>query len=208
MLARPRLNEAQLDALRELFNIGIGRAAGSLSMVVRQPVDLSVPEVALHHTTSLDVMGALAMEQRLKIVSQEVKGPFRGRSALIFPENGGGAVVRAMVDSDLPPEVVDELQEEALSELGNIMINACVGAMSEVLHARFDVGLPVFNLGSMQALVDAGPQDQSVLLMIRIDMRLSKSNVDGFLAFMLSVDSFGELRDALDGMLQGIMQSA
>ncbi|MCA9549501.1 MAG: hypothetical protein KC933_05650 [Myxococcales bacterium] len=208
MLARPRLNEAQLDALRELFNIGIGRAAGSLSMVVRQPVDLSVPEVALHHTTSLDVMGALAMEQRLKIVSQEVKGPFRGRSALIFPENGGGAVVRAMVDSDLPPEVVDELQEEALSELGNIMINACVGAMSEVLHARFDVGLPVFNLGSMQALVDAGPQDQSILLMIRIDMRLSKSNVDGFLAFMLSVDSFVELRDALDGMLQGIMQSA
>jgi len=208
MLARPRLNEAQLDALRELFNIGIGRAAGSLSMVVRQPVDLSVPEVALHHTTSLDVMGALAMEQRLKIVSQEVKGPFRGRSALIFPENGGGAVVRAMVDSDLPPEVVDELQEEALSELGNIMINACVGAMSEVLHARFDVGLPVFNLGSMQALVDAGPQEQSVLLMIRIDMRLSKSNVDGFLAFMLSVDSFVELRDALDGMLQGIMQSA
>lgn len=177
-------------------------------MVVRQPVDLSVPEVALHHTTSLDVMGALAMEQRLKIVSQEVKGPFRGRSALIFPENGGGAVVRAMVDSDLPPEVVDELQEEALSELGNIMINACVGAMSEVLHARFDVGLPVFNLGSMQALVDAGPQDQSILLMIRIDMRLSKSNVDGFLAFMLSVDSFVELRDALDGMLQGIMQSA
>ncbi|HQO28786.1 MAG TPA: chemotaxis protein CheC, partial [Accumulibacter sp.] len=80
------LSELQLDALGELFNIGVGRAANSLSQIVNDEVKLSAPSISLLRAANV-ATNLLASEfRRFSTVSLDFSGPFEARSMLIFPE--------------------------------------------------------------------------------------------------------------------------
>mgnify|MGYP000203311149 CR=1 FL=1 len=122
------LTELETDLLTELFNIGVGKAADSLSRMVNQTVKLSVPQV---HIRSIESMVCyLGGDIQMCSVSQEMRGCFDGRSMLIFHEKNSMEVVRQLMGNNLPDEMIIEMQEEALNEIGNIVLNACIGTIA------------------------------------------------------------------------------
>ena len=196
-----KLSELESDLLAELFNIGVGRAAASLSTMVNQEVKLSVPHVqflTLEHLAS-----KLGKNRKISCVSQKIDGTFSAESLLLFPEKGSLEIVKLMLGGQLPDEMIAELQEEAFSEVGNIVLNACIGAMSESMNDNFDVEIPKFEVNTPTELLHTKDSDDLVLF-IHIDLTLSQSDVTGYLAFLLSSISLKKLHHTLKRIISGI----
>ena len=80
------LSELEHDTISELINIGVGRAAASLSEMVDQPVELTVPTITFVERFS-DSNLTSSPEEVVSAVSQTFDGPFKGEAMLVFPEN-------------------------------------------------------------------------------------------------------------------------
>ena len=90
------LTELELDALTELVNLGVSRAAHSLREMVGEQVLLSVPRVSLvSRTEAIGILGERE-DSRLVAVHQVFQGDITGRALLIFPETKSLELVRAV----------------------------------------------------------------------------------------------------------------
>ncbi len=201
MVEAADLDALESDLLAELFNIGVGKAADSLSRMVNQEVKLSVP--AVEFRALRDMADYLGSESEICSISQDMRGAFDARSMLMFPEENSLEVVRQLMGNHLPDELVADMQEEALSEIGNIVLNACIGSIATTLDSNFEVDLPEFNQGKpMDLLSSVDTTDDEGVLLIRIHMELSECAVRGYLAFLLGQASQGNLQKVLRVMLK------
>ena len=80
------LTELERDALAELSNIAMARAATSLRQMVQTEVVLSVPSVQIMAPDEAVEIVARPGNPNLVAVRQDFSGPFSGRALLIFPE--------------------------------------------------------------------------------------------------------------------------
>ncbi|MBT5228966.1 MAG: chemotaxis protein CheC [Methylococcales bacterium] len=202
MPEKPLLAELEEDLLGELFNIGVGQAADALSSMVEQEIKLSVPEVDFITVTEL--AHYLGEEDSICSVAQQMTGPFNAKSMLLFPEENSLEIVRKMLGAELPDETLVELQQETLSEIGNIVLNACIGALSRSVNEEFKVSLPVFRLAKSHELLDDTAEPNDIVLFIRINLVLSESDITGYLVFLMGSLSLQKLRDVLKVMLDNL----
>ncbi len=117
-------NEMQLDALRELANIGSGTASTSLSGLLGRPVDISVPNVqALPFAEAVEAIGPV--EDEITGILLGVKGELTGAVLLLVsPEDAQTLCGLLGVDAD------SEWGLSALGEIGNIVGAAYLGALA------------------------------------------------------------------------------
>lgn len=196
------LTELEEDLLTELFNLGVGNAAASLSEMVKQEIQLSVPAIEF---MSIDQLAnKLGGEKSICSVSQVVSGPFTAQSMLLFPEENSLEIVRQLLGVDLPDDTLLELQKEAFSEIGNIVLNACIGSFSNALKEEFTVDLPIFELAKPGELLKISNQEKDTALFIRIDLTLSSSQITGYMAFLMGSISLKRLKEALEKMLANL----
>ena len=199
----PLLNELELDLLTELFNIGVGRAAGSLSQIVHQPVKVSVPIVEM--MTRQEMINSIGAEQEIVAVSQEISGSFDMNSTLIFPVQNSLEIVKLMLEIELTDEMAAELQQEAFSEIGNIFLNACIGVIANTLGTALNIDLPVFENSTAREILDTDYHNKTdFMLSIQLDLHLQESSIDGYLMFVLNEVSFGHLQNCLSELLQSV----
>jgi len=204
----PLLHDLELDLLTELFNIGVSQAATSLSQMVQQEILLCVPRVEF--STPQELAQRLGQQQSVIAISQEIDGPFSAYAMLLFAEHNSLMVVRQMLGNQLSEETLAELQQEALSEIGNIVLNACIGAISQGINDSFDIKLPHIKVATPDHLFDhlfddfQVPSDQETILSLHIDMRLRDSQITSYLAFLLRGISFNQLKQTLINVLINI----
>ena len=97
------LNELEIDALTEMVNIGVGRAATSLRDMVGEQVLLSVPKVNLvSRDTAIRTLSENEVSHLVGI-HQVFEGDITGRALLIFPDTKSLELVRAVIGGELPP---------------------------------------------------------------------------------------------------------
>ena len=200
MNSMPSLTELETDYLSEIFNIGVGNAASSLSQMVKQEIKLSVPELSFLSSTEL--IELLGSKNLLSSVSQKMDGPFSAQSMLLFPDADSLEIVRKLLGEHLSDEGIAELQNEAMSEIGNIVLNACIGSLSQSFDMTFQIDLPEFNRATPDDILKSKHLDrESLILFIRIELTLSESKITGYLAFLLGFESFSILHDQIKAKL-------
>ncbi|MBM3260037.1 MAG: chemotaxis protein CheC [Candidatus Sericytochromatia bacterium] len=126
-----RLTELQLDALREMGNIGSGHAAASLSTLLGHPVRMDVPAANL---SDLGQIGALlgGREAMVWAVYLTVSGDLEGHMALLIREAEARRLVGVLLPNRGAASAMDELAESTLAEIGNILTSAYVGALTQL----------------------------------------------------------------------------
>jgi hypothetical protein len=117
-------DELQVDAITELVNIGVSRAALSLRQLVGEEVILTVPSLAICSRAEAADMVSRGQSGLLVAVRQAFEGSFAGRALLIFPETNSLEFIRAVAGRQFSLEDVVELEQEALAEIGNIVLNS------------------------------------------------------------------------------------
>ncbi len=139
------LDEIDRDAVTEMVNIAIGRAAASLSQLVEDELRLSVPFIDL--LTPEQAGERLERETKgadTVAVRQHFDGHMTGDILLIFPERRSLDLVRSMLHGQVPLDQLTELEREALLEVGNIVLNACLGSLSNQLGLPLESSLPIY----------------------------------------------------------------
>ncbi|HAT32341.1 MAG TPA: chemotaxis protein CheC, partial [Janthinobacterium sp.] len=180
------LTELELDALVEIFNIGVGHAAAAMSEIVNEEVTMSVPSISFLNRAEAAALLRSKDGERICGVSQHYQGAFETQAILMFPEDKSLEIVRLMVGDAVPFQELTEMEQEAMSEIGNIILNSCVGTLANLFNHELHGSLPVYHLGtSEEILATSGGQSDAVVLMLHIDFILEKHQIYGYVAFVL-----------------------
>ena len=199
------LSEIEQDALAEIANMGVSRAAASLRRMVGEQVLLSVPAVNIVSRRVASGMVEKGHSSKLVAVQQSFEGPFSGRALLIFPEAQSLELVRSIVGEEHSLEDVIDLEQEALAETGNIILNACLATIANVLRRTMRMSLPSIVRGDGDTLFDVreGSSD-GLVLFLYIDFTIKNRDVRGFIALLMGLPSIAALKDIVRDFIDGI----
>lgn len=200
------LSPDEHDLVVELMNIGVGKAAASLSQIANDEVTLCVPKLEFLSYEEAD----RAFNERLSValsgVSQEFKGFIGGVATLLFPEARSLDLVTAMLGEELDDIELDaELEQEVLSELGNILLNNCLSTIANILGESLHTDLPsTFHIESNNLLTYLcnGAESKSVIVMLlTIDFNLKHKDLAGHLVFTIDFSIVDTFQQALQKYL-------
>ncbi|MGQ9369834.1 chemotaxis protein CheX [Azospirillum sp. ST 5-10] len=205
------LDELERDALTELVNMGVGRAATHLSRMVADQVALSVPSVSV--VTRETAIQALTRSEPAPFVAvgQSFRGRFSGRALLIFPEVNSLELVRAALGEHYSLEEIVDLEQEALTEMGNVILNGCLSVIANALRENLSISLPNLLRGDGRAVLLGGSPsaaaDEPVLLLY-IDFSVRSRNIRGYIALFMDLPSLTALRDLIHRFIADIAAEA
>lgn len=195
MTAMLTLTEESLDILTELVNIGVGRAAGSLSDLLGMRIDLMVPQVRValvDHPCSVaaDNSGAGAT-----VVTQEFKGTISGRSALVLPQTSGLTLAHLLAGTE---EVAEELDLEltgVLLEVGNILLNSVMGSLANAVQDNLEYTVPEITPCPVTRRTNLGEGSESLIADVQFSVR--ERDIGGSVVIIFTWGSVQTLIDAV-----------
>lgn len=201
------LSEIQHDALVEIFNISIGRAAAAMSSIVNEEITLAVPSFRFMTVGEAAEVLCDGEGRRICGVTQTFSGTFNAEAILMFPEERSLEIVRMMVGESFPLHELSELEQEAMSEIGNIILNACIGTIANIVGGKFTSTLPVFRLGTSREILHADEKiADDYVLFIYIDFIMAKREINGYVAFLMNIPSIAGLLESVDRFIGKIPQ--
>ena len=195
------LTSIQQDALIELLNIGFGRAAASLSELTGHRVVLEVPEVSIHPISALKPVLSRVTTEDVASVHQIFSGPVSGDALLILNHSAAGMLKQLLTDEPSLPLVVDASAREVLTEVGNILLNACLGTFGNLLKVQVSFSVPHLNLDTLHGVLESLMINRETLryaLLVHAGFRLRDAEVRGMLVIVLSVASLDKLIRAVE----------
>ncbi len=185
----------QLDAIREVVNIGAGHAATNLSELIGLRVMISVPRIRWIDSVE-DAVPRLPHEDALVTVTVPMEGGDAGaeRASIILARTTALRMVAMMLRRD-PAAVQEmgELERSALQEMGNIVCAAYVGVFGEFLGQGLLMGTPEIREGPPAEMAELAGHG----LLIETDFAFSDRTFEGVFVLTHSASSFGGLLRAL-----------
>lgn len=197
------VDDLERDALIELANIGVGRAAVNLRELVGHEVVLSVPALAILRREEVAQIVGRQEVGGLVAVHQAFSGPFCGRIVVIFPEANSLELVQAVGRRAFAIDDIVELEAEALIETGNIILNGYLSTFANLLQRSLSVSLPELIRGGGSNLIETlGPlAAEDPVLLLYIDFSINQLAIKGYIAMLMDLPSLGALRQLLQDFI-------
>lgn len=200
------LDELERDALTELVNIGVSRAAANLRKMVGEQVLLSVPSVEVVTREGAAVLIRERETGELVAVRQDFAGVFSGRALLIFPKSNSMALVHAVTGGALSAEDATEMETEALAETGNVVLNSCLATMANMLQQPLTMSLPEVIRGDGSTLFDVSPGGVGgVVLFLYINFAINDRDIRGYIAMLMDLPSLQALKALVADFIERVV---
>jgi Chemotaxis protein CheC, inhibitor of MCP methylation len=154
-----------------------------------------------------DAARLLAARERTSLVAVEqlFTGSFSGRALLIFPETNSLELARAVLGSELSLEEIVDLEQDALAEIGNIILNGCLVVMANTLKDSLDISLPsVLRGDSDRIFANAEPNADELVMFLYIDFLIRSRSIRGYIALLMGLSSLESLKGLIHGFIDRI----
>jgi chemotaxis protein CheC len=164
--------------------------------MVDEQVLLSVPKVALvTRDHAIRTLGENEVGQLVGI-HQVFEGDITGRAFLIFPDTKSLELVRAVIGGELTLEEIIELEQEALAEIGNIILNGCLATIANLLQRNLKMSLPEILRGEPSLFFNLAPPPEAgdVVMFLYINFAIRNRDIGGYIAMVMDVPSLSALR--------------
>jgi chemotaxis protein CheC len=191
-----QLTERQNEALVELINIAFSRTAASLSELTGYRVILDVPKVEIYPVNELAARLARFLPAELASVHQVFTGPLTGDALLLLNYDGAVMLTDLLTDEAIRSHRLNESAREVLTEVGNILLNACLGVFGNLLEVRVSFSVPRLHLENLAELVRSLVIDKEELryaLVVYTAFHVRDSAIRGYLVIALNVVSMDRL---------------
>ena len=195
------LTTLQRDALTELINIGFGRAAASLSRITGYRVLLDVPNVAVYPMDQLQGALASMVHGEVATVHQVFTGPVAGDAFLALDGRAAALLKELLTKEPALPLRLDASTQEVVTEVGNVLLNACLGTFGNLLKVHVSFSVPKLSIDSLGLVLDSvtvGQQELRYALVVHAGLRLREGTVRSYLIIVLSVSSLDVLVQAVE----------
>jgi chemotaxis protein CheC len=189
------LTISQQDALTELINIGYARAAAALSDLTGHRISLEVPDVAIHPILEIREKLSRVIKGEVATVHQVFSGPIRGNAILLL-DREAALLLNGLLTDRAETAELDGAAREVITEVGNIVLNACLGAFGNLLKVQVSFTVPyllVENVQKVLASITVGGSELEYALVIHTRFHMRSDNVSGYLVIILGVTSLETL---------------
>lgn len=193
------INEEEKDAIVESFNIGLGVAAASLSEMLSKEIALSVPNFEVICKAEIKADNIKLPYGKVTGVQELFSGDFSGNALLLFQQEKSLELVRLLLQEEISLEDLTEMEEEALVEIGNIILNACIGSIADILSTEIVSEIPTAVKGCYRDIVLERSHDTNTeyLMQLQMDFSIIEVNISGHIAFMMDLISLDNFRKSL-----------
>ncbi|MEJ5185759.1 MAG: chemotaxis protein CheC [Candidatus Geothermincolales bacterium] len=191
MTAKKELSPLQLDALREVGNIGSGNAAVALSTMVDKKVLLSVPRASLLPLVKVSELVGGA-ETPVVGIYLHISGDASGSMLLLLEEKSARELASLMCPSSSGGEL-DTVQQSALQETGSILAGSYLNALSQMTGLLLKPTVPGFAMDMAGAIIDfilvEISQSEDHVLVIETEFDVMERKIRGHLVLFPDLGS-------------------
>lgn len=203
------LTNEETEILQEIMNIAFGKSAADLAEVIDAQVVLSIPYIKMLKVPDLPKYIKMHVKdyRQISIVEQKFWGRFKGDAVLVFSSGAGKELISMLNNennSNYEIESIDILEGETLMEVGNILIGACVGKLSELLKdiVTYTPPIVIVEKNYEEAIASGHYDTDKTAIVLKTDFSFTIGNVSGFLFLVTSNESVAWLKQALQAFLE------
>lgn len=197
--------EEEKDALQELMNIAFGQAAADFSDIINIPINLSFPEVNTLRTPDIKPYISEFYCNKCNVVEQSFRGTAGGVAYLVLPSGSEKHFMSMFrLDGAVKPELMlMDMEQEVLSEVGNILIGACVSSIFELLKSGISYSPPqtVLNTEFSDHFISRRFSGDDVSVILKTGFSFDKMPLEGHLFLINTQNSVIPLKNALTEFL-------
>jgi chemotaxis protein CheC len=188
------LNPLQIEILKEVINIGVGKSAELLNTMVQSHIKLDVPEVKIVQFNEYSDFVNYFDEENYAVITLPFNGELNGFSKLILSSDHAAKLVNAFIGKSGTNLDMDSLRVDILSEIGNVIINAVMGTLSNMLSIHLDYIVPVYEQGSRNIIIpEEMIKSESAILFAKTHFKIEEFEARGNFAIFFKVKSFNSL---------------
>lgn len=193
-----QLSDSHKDILKELFNIGVGKACASLNSIVGSNVELTVPVISVFKRSELDGHLSDYVDVQISSVGQKFSGPFSGTALMVLSSSSASKLIGLLIDEDEDTPDFDAIRSATLTEIGNILLNGIIGTLGNMVNKNFTYSLPSYLEGNLNSIVKSDYSNVDVvIILVKTKFKVSKHLIEGDFLYLFEVDSFNKLEEEL-----------
>lgn len=199
------LNEDQSDALREITNIGMGRAGEQLAKILHTFVELSIPQLSICSASDL-VDGITRMvntTEETTALRQAFFGHWRGEALVLFREPDCNQLAELM---GYQGDMNQDLEVELMLDVSNILVGACLNGIAHTLESELNYSPPslVAKRATIDEIFKTSTFNWEQVLLMEVAFKLENIDFTANLIMMMSEESIKTLQQDLNGFLESL----
>ena len=195
------VNRVDHDALTELFNIGLHKAAASLSDLTGQRILVDLPRLWVCPIEETHVRLRELIEGELATVHQVFMGNVSGDAVLVLEYENASRLAALLTHGDVAKDGrLDQSAREVLAEVGNVILSSCLSAFGDMLHVAVSFSVPRIHVESLEGLLRSLKVESDELhytLLAATKFRLTEGEVGGYLMIAVGISSLDLISKAL-----------
>jgi len=194
-----KCTDSQIEVLKEMINVGIGKVAELLNNMLSSHVRLQVPALKILLPDELEVELSKYGGKHLSCVNLPFNGTISGVTELVFSAENASKLVAALADEQVDTVEMDSIRAGTLTEIGNIVLNTVMGNISNFLGLKLRYSIPTYTEGDFSSLIPLFPITADLtILVVHARFVVEKLEVEGNIILFLEVGSFDRLLVELD----------
>jgi chemotaxis protein CheC len=195
------VNRVDHDALTELFNIGLHKAAASLSELTGQRIIVDLPRLWVCPVEETHVRLRELIEGELATVHQVFMGSMTGDAVLVLEYENASRLAALLTKGEVAVDGrLDQSAREVLAEVGNVILSSCLSAFGDMLHVAVSFSVPRIHVESLDGLLRSLRVESDELhytLLAATRFRLTEGEVGGYLMIAVGISSLDLISKAL-----------
>ena len=151
--------------------------------------------------SQLTAVLAELVKDEVASVHQVFSGPVGGDALLILDPSAAAMLKELLTDEPALPLALDASSREVLTEVGNILLNACIGTFGNLLRVPVSFSVPDIDVATLQVVVDRLLTNDDAFryaLIVSAGFRLRDAEVTGYVVIVLTVQSLTRLLIAVE----------
>ena len=195
------LDAFELDSLSELFNVGLHRAAASLSEITGQRIVVDMPKLIVCPIAEIEKPLADLIGGEIATVHQIFGGAVVGDAVLLIEHDKAALLAKLMTSGEAAGGGrLDQSAREVLAEIGNIVLGACLSGFGDMLELPVSFSVPRIHIESLKSILGSLRTDASepqYAVIVATQFRLSELAVDGYMVIAIPATSLSRITHAL-----------
>lgn len=195
------LTSIQVDALKEIGNVGSGNAAVALSQILNHTVKMDVPTVEiLGYEETINMLGG--PEEIASAVLVELVEGMNGMMLFIQQKDFLGSVLNTLLSKELTSfEEMDEMDASAIMEVGNILLSSYVTAISNFAGFKIDISVPAHTVNMIGGILSVPivemAEETDKMLMIHGYFIIDGQKISSNILLIPDMESLNKLLESL-----------
>lgn len=188
------LNSLQIEILKEIINVGVGKSAEVLNRMIQSHIILDVPEVKIINYSEYNNFVNTFEDTDYSVITLPFNGELTGSSKLIMSSDHAAKMVDAFIGKIGASMDMDSLKIDILSEIGNVIINAVMGTLGNMLSINLDYIVPNYEHGAREIIIpEEMLNNESAILFAKTQFKVEEFEAHGNFAIFFKLESFKAL---------------